>query len=71
MICSVWRDLEQRGESAFKDAVDIPDLSDDAQLAEWVAAHPIVLERPIVVNDESGEAVIGRPPENVTSLLSC
>lgn len=63
-------DLLRRGESEFKEATDIPDLADDASLAEWVAAHPIVLERPIVVNDETGDAVIGRPPENVLSLLS-
>ena len=63
-------DLLRRGESAFKDATDLPDLGDDAALASWIADHPIVLERPIVVNDDSGEAVIGRPPENVNQLLA-
>ena len=63
-------DLLRRGESVFKDANDLPDLTDNAALANWIAAHPIVLERPIVVNDESGDAVIGRPPENVLRLLS-
>ena len=63
-------DLLRRGESEFKEAIDLPDLTDDASLAEWVAAHPIALERPIVVDDDSGEAVIGRPPENVLGLLS-
>jgi len=62
--------LLRRGESEFKEATDLPDLTDDASLAEWVAAHPIALERPIVVDDDSGEAVIGRPPENVLGLLS-
>jgi arsenate reductase len=62
--------LLRRGESEFKEASDLPDLADDERLADWVAAHPIVLERPIVVNDESGKAVIGRPPENVSALLS-
>jgi len=62
--------LLRRGESEFKEANDLPDLTDDARLADWVEAHPIVLERPIVVNDESGMAVIGRPPENVSALLS-
>ena len=63
-------ELLRRGESEFKEATDLPDLADDARLADWVAAHPIVLERPIVVNDESGKAIIGRPPENVSALLS-
>ena len=63
-------ELMRRGESEYKEATDVPDLTDHAGLAEWLAAHPIVLQRPIVVNNESGKAVIGRPPENVTELLS-
>lgn len=63
-------DLLRRGESEFKDADDLPDLADDAALAAWVEAHPIVLERPIVVDTGSGKAVVGRPPETVRELLS-
>jgi len=63
-------ELLRRGESEFKEAGDLPELADDASLAEWLTAHPIVLQRPIVVNDESGKAVIGRPPEIVSTLLS-
>ena len=63
-------DLLRRGESEFKEAADLPDLNDNAALAEWIEAHPIVLERPIVVDSDSGKAVIGRPPENVNELLS-
>ena len=62
-------DLLRRGESEFKGADDLPELDNDAALAEWMADHPIVLERPIVVDDESGKAVVGRPPENVQDLL--
>lgn len=62
-------DLLRRGESTFKNADDVPDLADNAALAAWLAAHPIVLERPIVVDTGSGKAVLGRPPENVRSLL--
>jgi len=60
-------DLLRRGESEFKDATDLPETGDDAALAAWVAEHPIVLERPIVVAGD--KAVIGRPPENVEALL--
>ncbi len=63
-------DLLRRGESAFKDADDLPDLDDDVALAGWLESHPIVIERPIVVDEDSGKAVIGRPPENVNTLFS-
>lgn len=61
--------LLRRGEAAFKEADDVPDLGDEAALADWIAAHPVTLQRPIVVDTESGRAVIGRPPENVRQLL--
>jgi len=63
-------ELLRRGESQFKEADDLPDLADDAALAAWLEKHPVVLERPIVVDTDSGKAVVGRPPENVTELLS-
>ena len=63
-------DLLRRGESEFKDATDLPDLADNEALAAWISQHPIVLERPIVVDSASGKAVIGRPPENVLTLVS-
>jgi len=61
--------LLRRGESEFREAADLPDLDDDAALAAWLAAHPKVIERPIVVDTRSGKAVIGRPPENVLSVV--
>ena len=63
-------DLLRRGEAVFKEAQNLPDLSDDAALAAWVAANPTVLQRPIVVDTATGKAVIGRPPENVHELLN-
>ena len=63
-------ELLRREESQFKEADDLPDLADDAALAAWLEKHPVVLERPIVVDTDSGKAVVGRPPENVTELLS-
>ncbi len=61
--------LLRRGEDVFRNATDLPDLDDDAALAGWMAAHPIVLERPIVVDAKAGKAIVGRPPENVEELL--
>jgi arsenate reductase (glutaredoxin) len=43
------------------------DLDDDAAVLAALASHPELLERPIVVRD--GRAAIGRPPENVRTLL--
>jgi len=62
--------LLRRNEAEFKEATDLPDLDDDAALAAWVAGHAKVLERPIVVDDAAGKAIVGRPPENVEALLS-
>ena len=60
-------DLLRRGESEFKNATDLPEISDDAALAAWLVEHPSVLQRPIVVDGD--KAIIGRPPENVEALL--
>jgi arsenate reductase len=62
-------DLLRRGERTFKEATNLPDLGDDKALAGWVAAHPIVLQRPIVIDTSNGKAIVGRPPENVNALL--
>lgn len=57
------------GEQEFKDAAGSLDIDDDQALAEWLAQHPRALERPIVIDEQTGQAVIGRPPENVLTLL--
>lgn len=44
-------------------------IDDDAALAAGLAAHPKALQRPIVVDEDGNQAVIGRPPENVLALL--
>lgn len=62
-------DLLRRGEDEFKQADDLPDLDDDAALAAWLEQHPRVIERPIVVDEATNRAVIGRPPENVLELV--
>lgn len=63
------RALLRTGEAKYREATDLPDLDDDAALAAWLTRHPQVIERPIVADDDSGEAIIGRPPENVLPLL--
>ena len=62
-------DLLRRGEDAFKNAGDLPALDDDDALAAWIARNPKVLQRPIVIDDDQGIAVIGRPPESVDAIL--
>lgn len=60
--------LLRRGEPEFKEATDLPDLTDDEALADWLAGHPRVIERPIVVNAAGDKALIGRPPESILEL---
>jgi arsenate reductase len=62
-------DLLRRNEDDFRSASDLPDLADDAALAAWLARNPRVIQRPIVIDDDKGVAVIGRPPENVIGIL--
>jgi len=47
-------------------AAALADASDD-EVLDAMAAHPILIERPIVF--ANGKAVIGRPPENVFAIL--
>lgn len=59
-------DLLRRSEAVFKEKYKGKELSDK----EWIKAmieNPKLIERPIVIKEK--EAVIGRPPENVLSLL--
>ncbi len=61
------RDLVRRGEDAYKAlGLDEQASSDQAYLRALVA-HPILLQRPIVVNGQ--RARIGRPPESVCEIL--
>ena len=58
--------LIRKGESIYKEQCKGKEMSE----ADWIAAmaaHPKLMERPIVVAGE--KAVIGRPPENVRELL--
>jgi len=58
--------LVRRGEAAFKENYTGQKLSDEQWLAALIA-HPILIERPIVVHGD--KAVIGSPPGKVMELL--
>lgn len=58
--------LLRKGENVYKEKFAGQTHTDD----EWIrimVEHPILIERPIVVNGD--RAVIGRPPENVLAIL--
>jgi arsenate reductase len=54
------------GEGAYAEA-GLDDGSPEAALLDAMAAHPILVERPIAIRGE--RAVVGRPPEKVLDLL--
>lgn len=59
------RDALRKGEAIVKE-IDL-DTSDDAAILNAMAAHPILIERPIVITAKG--AVIARPPERVLGVL--
>lgn len=63
-------DLLRRSEAEFADCSEPVPLDDSRALSQWLHDHPRVLQRPIVVDDDTGRAVVGRPPENVLELIS-
>jgi len=61
------RELMRRKEADYKDAgLDDPSLTRAALIAAMVA-HPILIERPIVL--ANGKAALGRPPEAALAIL--
>lgn len=61
------RELLRKGEAIYKELDLGRSDATDAEIVEAMAAHPILIERPIVVT--GGGAALGRPPENVLKLL--
>ena len=59
-------ELVRTGEAVFKQNYGGRTLSDEEWL-DALAAHPLLIERPIVVRGE--RAVVARPPEQVLGLL--
>ena len=61
------RQLMRKHESEYKDNnLDDPALSDE-QLIQAMIDYPIIMERPIVVNN--GKVAIGRPPVNILNII--
>ncbi|KMN18514.1 arsenate reductase (glutaredoxin) [Pseudomonas weihenstephanensis] len=61
------RQLLRTGEEEYK-TLNLADSGlSEAQLIDAMAAHPKLIERPILVVDN--HAVIGRPPEKVLEIL--
>jgi arsenate reductase (glutaredoxin) len=58
--------LVRKGEEIYKSQYAGKSLT-DAQWIEAMATHPVLIERPIVV--KGPRAILGRPPENVKTLL--
>ena len=63
------KDILRPAEADYAALTAIVQPMDDAGLAERLAEFPKALQRPIVVDEDAGKAVIGRPPENVLELI--
>jgi len=60
------RALMRTKEAIYKE-LGLKEVEDDAKLIEAMAAHPKLIERPVVVRGD--KAVVGRPLENIEALL--
>ncbi|NWL16668.1 arsenate reductase (glutaredoxin) [Pseudoalteromonas sp. Scap03] len=60
------RDLMRTKEEQYK-ALNLKDENDESALIAAMVEHPKLIERPIVVSNN--KAALGRPPENVLSVL--
>ena len=59
-------ELMRTKEAVFKE-LQLSKSDDDETLVEAMRNYPILIERPIVMNE--GKAAIGRPPESVLPIL--
>lgn len=62
------RDLLRKGEDEYK-ALNLKDTTiHDIEIIKFMSKHPKLIERPIVISGKN--AILGRPPENVLSLIN-
>ncbi|CAL2083769.1 arsenate reductase (glutaredoxin) [Tenacibaculum sp. 190524A05c] len=59
-------ELVRKNEKIWKENYKGKDLS-DSEIITAMIENPKLIERPIVVN--KSKAIVGRPPENITSIL--
>ncbi len=60
------RDLMRRGQEIYRE-LGLANEKDEAKLIEAMHLHPILIERPVVIN--GNKAALGRPPEDVLKIL--
>lgn len=60
-------DMMRTGETKFK-GLNLSKTSSDGDLIQAMAEFPVLIERPIAFNGTA--AIIGRPPEAITPLLT-
>jgi arsenate reductase len=60
------RELMRTKEDIYKE-LNLKEETQESALINAMAEHPKLIERPIVVNNN--KAALGRPPENVLSIL--
>jgi len=60
-------DLVRKKEKVIKDNKINLDSMSDKEILETLIAHPILIERPILISED--KAIIGRPPELIKSML--
>ena len=61
------RQLLRKTEDAYKDLNLADEKLSEAALIKAMVANPKLIERPIFINGT--KAIVGRPPENVLSIL--
>jgi len=57
----------RKGEKVYKELCTNIDKMKTEELCHLISKHPILMERPIIIKGNKG--IIGRPPENILSLL--
>ena len=61
------KNLLRKGEKIYKDLNIQSFLDDEQKILITIINNPTLLERPIILSESNG--VIGRPPENIFTLI--